>query len=205
MNAPFRDQIPWPSQSGLGLKLVIFFNIFCAWSSCPMSPSVSSCYSLALSAPRSRLQKERQIYWFLSIIKTNVTMNMVPLSTANPSEWMQWWPWKSSAVSKERSLLFFSAWKCALQIYGIHAKICARLCCLWAVGISAFSHCYCCFRHKKLDPGCIGVEDWGLVVVHIDWKETYGDGNKKNQALNKQKHPKQTTSLLLPSPHPQLL
>lgn len=59
MNDPFRDQIPLPPHIHAGFEASNFKFFFCAWSNCPMS-SVSSCCSLALSAPRSRLQKEMQ-------------------------------------------------------------------------------------------------------------------------------------------------
>lgn len=101
--------------SVLGLKLVIFKNFFCAWG-----PIVPCLLFLPVAAWHWVLQglccrRIGRIDWFLSIIKTNVSMNTVPLSTANPSEQMQWWPWKGSAVSEERKFLFFSAWKSSLR------------------------------------------------------------------------------------------
>jgi len=89
--------------------------------------SVSSRYSLALSAPGSSLQKERQTLLFVSIIKINVPINMVPPTTTNPAQDMKWWSWKASAFG-ERSRLFFSVSKSIPQICGIHVKICAKLC-----------------------------------------------------------------------------
>lgn len=150
-------------------------------------------------------RRKDRLYWFLSIIKTNVAMIMVPLSTANLSEWMHWWPWKGCAVSEEKSLLLFSAWKFVLQIYGIHAKICARLCWLWAVGISAFSPCcYCCIRLQKLDAGCIGVEDWDLWWFTLTERRNMGMPTKKTQTLNKQKHA-QTNNFPPPPPTAQIV
>lgn len=96
---PFREQhfaleanpIP-PPTALLGLKPVIFPRFLGMLQLSHVPFSVSSLYSLALSALGSRLQKERQTLLFFSIIKINLPINMVPPTTTNPSEGMQWWP-----------------------------------------------------------------------------------------------------------------
>lgn len=96
---PFREQhfaleanpIP-PPTALLGLKPVIFPSFLGMLQLSHVPFSVSSLYSLALSALGSRLQKERQTLLFFSIIKINLPINMVPPTTTNPSEGMQWWP-----------------------------------------------------------------------------------------------------------------